>query len=87
MREQPLLDEPYAFSRLVKPDGAVMPRLALEGDLHDAGRGLVVATFEVQLVADLLEARVGADLVEVGILVHPLRIIVAQLNSLFERGN
>ena len=87
VREQSLLNEPDAISRRVKPNGAVMPRLALVGNLHDAGRGLVVATLEVKLVANLLEAWIGADLVQVRILVHPLRIVVAELNSLSECSN
>ncbi len=86
VREQSLLDEPDAVARRVKPNGAVMPRLALVGNLHDAGRGLV-ATLQVKLVANLLEAWIGADLVQVRILVHPLRIVVAELNSLSECSN
>ena len=87
MREQPLLDEPDAVARLVKPDRPVMPGLTLVGDIHGAGRGSVATELDLQLAPNLLIARVGADVVEVGVGVHPPGVVVAEVDGLDERGD
>ena len=64
-----------------------MPRLALVGDLHGAERGSVATELDLQLAPNPLIARVGADVVEVGVGVHPPGVVVAEVDGFDERGD
>jgi hypothetical protein len=94
MREQPLLDEQNGVAGTIKRDGAVMPRPALEGDIHAIGfgnfsrgknRGLTNLDFHpADFVSNLPVNRLLAEVAKVGISGQPIEIAVAELKGFLQ---